>query len=605
MRRFWVSIVLVGSTFGVSFADCGTPLDGLKFRAAMRSRIACERKQALGEPVQCEDPQAVCADQVDRVAELVFGAVGVVDRSEPGWKCQRAIATTARRYLQKRVRELISTGRRQVAWAPKVVRRLARRCGAPGPSLPVLGGACANQPGPFDPVEAALCMRGTLEAIAQEVTGVDIAPNILLVLTDDQRADTMWAMPLTRALIGSRGIEFAESFVSTSLCCPDRASILTGLYAHNHGVQSNAGALVFDHNGDTIARQLQENGGYRTALLGKYMVQTGTALGTWVPPGWDQWQVFMEGGNDGSGRLYYNYHLNENGALRKYGSDPADYSTDLLGGRARSLIAAWRSRPWFIELSVFAPHPKPIPADRHIGAYGGVPPHRPPSYVELDLSDKPSWLGIERFYVQLTPSEPAATDARRIDQLETLLAVDEVVASLSDQLEALGLTDNTLVVFTSDNGVLWLEHWLRLKNYPYEEAVRVPLLMRYPKFIHTPRQESRLVQSIDFYPTFAQLAGVAGPPVNGRSLVALLRDEAFGWREDILLEHFGAGTTDPSQALRTKDWKLIDTDASAGVTAELYDMNADPYELDNLADEPAHAALIGQMRARLSALLAE
>ncbi len=567
----------------------------------MRSRLACERKQV---GVDCVDPEAICAGHVDRVADLVFG--GAVVDPAVGRNCRKALVVSSRKYLQKRIRDLVFRGRREVPWGSRFVKRIVRHCATPGePALEALGGECAAFATSDDSLEAAHCLRGALEQVAQEVTGIDIRPNILLVLTDDQRADSMSVMPLTRALVGARGIEFTESFVSTSLCCPDRASILTGLYAHNHGVLSNAGAHAFDHEGETIARRLQEGGGYRTALLGKYMVGTGDAIGAAVPPGWSQWHVFQENGNDGSGRLYYNYTLSENGTLRQYGSDVSDYSTDLLAARATGLMASWAARPWFIELALYAPHPGAVPAVRHLGAFAGLPPHRPPSWLEPDVTGKPQWVGAQTFIVANTPAEPAATDTRRLRELEALLAVDEAVALVSDQLEARGLTDNTMLLYTSDNGVLWLEHWLRLKNYPYEEAVRVPLLLRYPKLVHEPRQEPRFVQSIDFYPTFAELADVEGAAVNGTSLLPLLRNDAVPWRQDILLEHFVRGAMPSSQALRTHDWKLIETDAPSGITTELYDMNADPYELDNLADEPANAGLIGQMRVRLQQLVAE
>jgi arylsulfatase A-like enzyme len=589
---------------------CQNPADGLRFLGEAVSRLRCERSRIRGDhEVDCHDQASSCAAELDRLALLVFGdADGPVETSSPEWRCQKAIDTGARGFLRRRVRDLVRGVIRSSSAAARLMARIEERCQGVLPSggVPTVGGGCATLADPFDPTAANRCLRGALEALAQEVTGIDIAPNVLFVLTDDQRWDTLPVMTLTQAALGRRGLEFTQSFTSTSLCCPDRASILTGLYAHNHGVTSNAGALDFDHNRDTIARQLHEHAGYRTALLGKYMVNTGAALGTSIPPGWDEWQVFTQDGNDGSGRLYYNYDLNENGVIRTYGSAPADYSTDLLRDRALAVMRSWRDGPWFIEVAFFAPHDEAFPADRHRGAFAGIAPHRPPSYLESDLTDKPNWLGTQKFFVLATESEPEATDQRRIDQLETLLAVDEAVAALSQDLEALGLTDNTLVVFTSDNGFMWLEHWLRLKNYPYEESLRVPLLMRYPKLIPAPRQASELVQSIDFYPTFAGLAGIPGEPVNGRSLVPLLRGDSVGWREDILFEHFHhIGGIDPHAGVRTQRWKLIETEASGGVTTELYDLEADPYELDSVANEPENAAVIAQLQARLAGLRAE
>jgi N-acetylglucosamine-6-sulfatase len=602
-------VLLVLLAIGVPPASaCETPIDGLRFRAEAPRRLRCERQRLLGSGETCANPGSTCAAQLDRLAVLAFGgASGPASPLSLEWRCQRAIAQAAQAFLRRRITDLIS-GERAAPEAAKAMRRVATRCtGAPlGGELPTVGDVCASIADPFEPTSVTRCLRGALEAMAQEVTGVELEPNVLFVLTDDQRADTMWAMPRTRALVGERGVEFTESFTSTSLCCPDRASILTGLYAHNHGVTSNAGAFEFDHGRDTIARQLQENAGYRTALLGKYMVNTGQVLGTNVPPGWDEWQVFLQDGNDGSSRLYYDYDLNENGVVRSYGATPADYSTDLLRDRALALMRTWRAEPWFIEVAFYAPHVATLPAPRHAGAFAGIAPHRPPSYLEADIADKPAWLVGQQFFVLFDSSEPAATDARRIGQLETLLAVDEAVEAFSDELEELGLADNTVVVFTSDNGYLWLEHWLRLKNYPYEESIRVPLLIRYPKVAPAPGVSTELVQSIDFYPTLTELAGLAGEPVNGRSIVPLLAGEATGWRDAILFEHFHqiAGIR-PHNGVRTHQWKLIDTDASSGVTLELYDLQADPYELENVADEPANAAVIADLQARLAQLLAE
>lgn len=587
---------------------CGTPADGVAFTKQIGPRLRCEHRAALGAAIACGSQSDVCADQQARVAELVFGGDGGGPVTNAGRRCQRAIASAARKFLRRRVRELLGEGRRAQSWAHGFLARVARACPATssGSALPRVGAECSAFAHPLQREGAGFCLRGALEAVAQEVSGVAVRPNVLLLLTDDQRWDTLWAMPLTRERVAARGVEFDESFTSTSLCCPDRASILTGLYAHNHGVLSNAGAHSFDHERDTIARQLKENAGYRTALLGKYMVNTGAALGSSVPPGWDVWKVFTQNGNDGSGRLYYNYTLNENGTARFYGSEPQNYSTDVLRNRALALVAQWRDEPWFIEVAFYAPHAEAFPAPRHAGSFAGLAPHRPPNHREADVSDKPRWVSDQAYVAAFGGGEPGQTDARRIAQLATLPAVDEAVAALADALEASGLADNTLLLFTSDNGYMWLEHWLRLKNYPYEESLRVPLLIRYPKLAPAPRISAELVQPIDFYPTFVELAGIPGEQVNGRSLVPLLRGDATGWRDTILIEHFHhVGGIDPSAGVRTHRWKLIETDASQGVTTELYDLLADPYELENVAGDPANAEVLADLRLRLAALRLE
>jgi len=596
-------------------AECGTPADGAAFVAAMKDRLRCEGRRVRGRSVVCDDPDAAFPSELDRVATLVFGSAANVDRRSlrREWRCQRAIASGARSYLKRRVRDLARDGRRRVPYAAKLVARALRRCdGVPtGGVVPTVGGECASLASPFEPTGAAHCVRAVLEQVAQTVTGVSIRPNVVVVLTDDQRWDTLGVMPAVRERLAARGVEFTKSFLSTSLCCPDRASVLTGLYAHNHGVTSNSGALDFDHERDTIARRLRELGGYRTALVGKYMVRTGAALGTSVPPGWDEWHVFMS--DQGPLGLYYGYRLNTNGVEATYGLDaggapiPAEYSTDLLRDRALALVGDWQNEPFFVEYAPFAPHTPSVPAERHAGTLAGLPAWRPPSYQEADLSGKPAWVRQQAFFQILSGNATERTDAIHIAQLETLLAVDEAVAALSDELEARGLTDNTMVLFTSDNGFLWLEHWLTLKNYPYEESVRSPLVVRYPLLVPAPRTVDAFVQSIDFYPTFAELAGVPTPSVNGRSLVPLLLGEVpVGWREEILLEHWAPGAgIDTSVGVRTAQWKLIETDATSGVVTELYDLTIDPYELANVAVSPANAGILADLRARLQVLVAE
>lgn len=206
-------------------------------------------------------------------------------------RCQRRIRKATQRFVRQRAKELVLLGRRRATRAPDYVETIAAGCAdLSGAPLPV-GGVCAELPDPSDARAVAFCLRGILEEVVQETTGVSVVPNVLFVLTDDQRWDTMDVLPLTRERLTERGLEFTESFTVTSLCCPDRATILTGLCAHEHGVKTNRGAMDFDHDGDTIARQLQENAGYKTALVGNCLVFTWRALGRRVPPGWDEWHA--------------------------------------------------------------------------------------------------------------------------------------------------------------------------------------------------------------------------------------------------------------------------------------------------------------------------
>ena len=572
---------------------CGTPDDAKQFRRDLKERARCEVKKAMGRPLLCERPDAVCAADIDELFDVIQNAS--TEKS-----CQRELYRQPISFATKRLREL-SQGKRAASRATRFVSRIEKRCLNQALSF---GGPCSIY---STPKQGALCLRALTEALVQKATGTAIKPNFLLILTDDQRWDTLWAMPLLQEHVTDRGIHFTNSFTSTSLCCPDRASIFTGLYAHNHGVTSNAGALLFDHDGDTIQRRLKEHAGYRTALVGKYMLNTSQAVGANAPPGWDQWHVFLSSGGAGSPfGLYYDYTLSTNGLVHQYApldsngtpTNRYQYSTDLLRGRTIGLIKKWKNEPFFIEYAPFAPHPRAIAPDRHSGIFSTIEPARPPSHMEGDLSQKPSWVLRNAHLIASGWNQPAATDQRRIEMLETLPAVDEI----SSQLEVAGLTDNTMLIFTSDNGYMYLEHWLTLKSYPYEESIRVPLIIRYPARYPTSRSLSEFVQSIDFYPTMTQLAGIQGAAVNGTSLIPLLDETATAWRQEILIEHFGVAGAAPSTGIRTHDWKLIRTDAPEGITLELYNMRTDQFELDNVAAHPENATLVTELQGRLNLL---
>jgi len=323
-----------------------------------------------------------------------------------------------------------------------------------------------------------------------------------------------------------------------------------------------------------------------------------------VPPGWDAWQTFVQDGDQpGSDAVYYDYTLNENGTLIPYGHADADYSTDLLKKRTLRFITANAALPFFVVYAPFAPHEPAIPAARHAGRFASLPPWRPPSYDEADVSDKPDWV---KFMAHIpTPAGNVQTDVLRQHQLEALLAVDEAVAALLAQLEALGLTDDTLVVFTSDNGFMWGEHWWWSKWAAYEESIRVPLVIRWPGHMPVAVSRPELALNIDLAPTFAEAAGVPVPPtVDGQSLLPALDGTGTTWRDDFVTEAWGAIIVPPYVALRTTRWKLIRDTVRQGIAEELYDLSIDPYELDNLAQDPAFAEVRATLSTRLDELLA-
>jgi N-acetylglucosamine-6-sulfatase len=399
-------------------------------------------------------------------------------------------------------------------------------------------------------------------------------PSILLIVTDDQRWDTLWSMPEVQRSLVERGVTFSESFTTSSLCCPSRASILTGQYPHTTGVYRQGspfgGFKSFDDS-TTIATVLQ-GGGYRTGFFGKYLDSyQSDALAGYVPPGWDRWVAFVHS-------EYREYGLTIDGTVHRFGVDAQDYSTDVLAAQTEGFIRA-SDGPVFAIYAPPAPHAPAIPAAEDADLFADLPPWRPPSFNEPDVSDKPAHV---REMVSLGPDRSARLDALRIDQYRSLQAVDRAVGRLLDALEDTGRLDDALLIFTSDNGLLWGEHrWVR-KEVAYEEAIRVPLVIRADRLVSAVAStDPHLVANIDLGPTIAAAAGVPLPRADGRNLLPLLEGSAEGWRHALLIEHMRGTNPIPTYcAIRTSRYLFV-----SYVTGEreLYDLAADPYELANLA----------------------
>jgi arylsulfatase A-like enzyme len=440
-------------------------------------------------------------------------------------------------------------------------------------------------------------------------------PNIIYLVSDDQRWDTLSYMPHTLALLADHGVRFTNAFVTSPLCAPSRASMLTGQYARHHGVQwlglPNGGALKFvGPDQSTLATWLHA-AGYRTGMYGKYLTDYSKqcppyATTCYIPPGWDEWHVFLL-------QHYYNYALAENDRINTYGAAPTDYSTDVLASKAVEFITSSQGQPFFLHLGFHSPHQDgaeaPIPAPRHLGRFAGEPPWRPPSYDEDNISDKPPWLGLqprENTILSGFLTNGAWGDAIRQAQLESLLAIDEAIKALVDALEATGQADNTIFVFTSDNGHFWGEHrFFYGKSFAYEESIRVPLIIRYPRLISASRVDDHQVLNIDLPPTLAALAGVAVPAsVDGADLSPLLTNAAAPWRSDFILElwnNTGPDELPPYVAVRNDTWKYVEYPSAP--VPELYDLVGDPFELENRANDPAYRDVVETMQGRLNALL--
>lgn len=410
----------------------------------------------------------------------------------------------------------------------------------------------------------------------------DERPNILIIVTDDQRYDTMEYMPQTTSAIFDQGVEFKHAFVTTPLCCPSRASILTGMYAHQHGVRFNETEL----EKETFITLMQENG-YYTGLVGKY-------LNSWAGeprPEYDYWVSYARGET-----RYENARLNINGEWIRHQGEYVTYS---LGNYVIEFLqkASRKNQPFILLYAPNAPHAPVSPAQEDLNLYSDLPPHRPPSFNEADISDKPAWLLDEPL---LSPARIAEIDEFRLNQLRTLASLDRTIAKILQQLSDQGELDNTFILYISDNGVHWGEHRLVTKNRYYDEVSRVPFAVRYPPLVPQPYIDEHVVGNIDIAPTALDLAGIPIPPeMNGLSILELFSGESEpgGWREGILIEGWpGRGIF---SVAHTGDYVYAEIYEG---TPEFYDLTKDPYQIENAIDDPAYAARIEEHKRLLKAL---
>jgi len=419
-------------------------------------------------------------------------------------------------------------------------------------------------------------------------------PNVVVVMTDDQTVGQLAVMPRTRQLIGEAGATFENSFVTFPLCCPSRASFLTGQYPHNHRVLGNAppkGGFQSLRTEETLPVWLTR-GGYFTGQIGKFMNgYKDSPVG--IPPGWSEWH------GEKSQDRYYGYQLYENGGPVTYGdpnenpedpADPESYSTDVYTEKAINFIDAHApaADPFFLWVSYNAPHsgqpdppadvPSPCrgnakPAERHLGSFADEPLPKPPSFNEPDVSDKPRFL---RRAEPFDAAGAAAIERFYRCELASLLAVDEGVERIVGALGASGELDNTVLIFTSDNGFFHGEHRIPFgKNEIYEEAIRVPLLIRGPG-IPAGTKISELVSNIDLSPTILAAAGArAGIPQDGRSLFPILARPDRERGREILL------TGDGWTGIRTARYAYAEHHGRPENRGEkeLYDLRRDPNQL--------------------------
>ncbi len=422
----------------------------------------------------------------------------------------------------------------------------------------------------------------------------------------------MRVMRRVRTHLGEGGTTFKNSYVNFPVCCPSRATYLTGQYAHNHGVMGNSAhhggfkRFQANHGGSNLATWLQSSG-YATGYVGKYMNGYGAGNPTFVPAGWDEWRAAGS-----SARLAYDYRLNEDGTLVHYGRSTEDFKQDVLTDKAVTFINANApaADPFFLSVGYTAPHqggpepnPRPPancnrsakPAPRHAHAFDSVPLPKPPSFNEANVRDKPpSIRALARF-----DGKTKATIIRRFRcRLESLLSVDEGVARMIAALADTGELDETLVVFTSDNGFFHGEHRFRDgKAKHYEEASRVPLIIRGPGFPADAIERTPAVNA-DLAATILDAANVEpGLQADGVSLLPIAADGIAELGREILIENRAYS------AIRTARYVYVEHKGGedAGFR-ELYDLGADPYELKSLHANPAYEEVQAFLRDRLARL---
>lgn len=404
---------------------------------------------------------------------------------------------------------------------------------------------------------ASACEGGAPAAPAEP----EPPPNILLVITDDQRATaSMQALPTVRRLFGRGGRTYTNAFATTPLCCPSRASIVSGRYAHNHGVHTNDDGMDLDPDA-TVQRHLQD-AGYRTAVVGKYLNRWDPQVD---PAHFDRFAVWLRG-------IYRHSSWNVDGRIRR----PDGYTTELMTGFAERFLRGFEKdddAPWYLWLGPNAPHSPYAAEHRYKGAktrgWDGNPATR-----DRDVSDEPGFV---------RRSQNTAEHARKIrrKQLRTLYSVDDQVAQVFDLLRELGEEEDTLAIFMSDNGFLWGEHGIVGKRYAYTQSIQIPLLMRWDGHVEPGSVDDRLAANLDLAPTLLDAAGVTAPRAfDGSSLFGDAR------RERLLIEQWGDEETYvPTMAsLRTDDYQYVEYYGGGGrvVARQYYDLASDPWQRRNL-----------------------
>jgi N-acetylglucosamine-6-sulfatase len=444
---------------------------------------------------------------------------------------------------------------------------------------------------------------GQLEAV-RPISGAK-KRNIIFILTDDHRYDAMGFLKGQPFLetpnmdtMAREGVHCKNAFVTTALCSPSRASVLTGKYAHKHGIIDNNTAIPA---GTAFFPQYLQKAGYKTAFVGKWHMGGESDD---PQPGFDRWISFRGQGT----YLPSRNGLNIDGKRvpqKGYITDElTDYALEWLDGLSKD-------QPYFLYLSHKAVHAEFIPADRHKGRYNDakfVPP--PTMAAEGGMAQgRPMWVHNQRnswhgvdfpYHSDLDIAEYYKRYA------ETLLAVDESIGRVVDALRKRGDLDETLVIYMGDNGFAFGEHGLIDKRTAYEESMRVPMLVRCPALFQGGKTAQQVIANIDIMPTCLEAAGLQAPAsCDGQSFLPLLSGKQSAWRENLLYEYFWERNfphTPTMHALRGDRYKYIRYHGIWDLN-ELYDLQEDPLESRNLINSPKHAQIVAQMNKQLFEIL--
>jgi len=453
---------------------------------------------------------------------------------------------------------------------------------------------------------------GAALALRTKVRADEVRPNFLFINIDDLAWNAMGftgRFPFLETpnidRLAREGLTFENAFVTISLCSPSRACSLTGCHAHKHDVRINE--AHDPHPSLPTYPQLLQKAGYATAHIGKWHMKPVSD----PRPGFDYWLSFQGQG------VYADPMLNENG--REFQAQ--GYMTDLLSNYAVAWLKQSRGKPFCLNLWHKAVHGPFTPPDRHKNDYLGESLPQPPNW-EDDFADKPAWIRRSARYgarrdewmdsegkpipESIPPYPWNGQDKTRFNYLRSIKAIDEGLGRILDVLEAQGQLANTCIIFTSDNGYFLGEHRRGDKRLAYEESMRIPMVVRFPKLVKAGITRDEMVLNIDVAPTLLELAGAPAPEgMHGASFAPLLRGETTRWRDAFLYEYFEEGWLPgiPTMlAVRTPEWKYIMYPDRPEEREELYDLTKDAIEMHNLAGDPAHARTLGKMRAELKRL---